>query len=125
VASHQPGGALGTAYGQLVEGLAALEAGGLAWVHSPALGFLTSSPAHLGTGLTVALRLRPTVLSPQEARRLAEAEGLRVRGVAGQDARLLELANSRVFGITEFQVVDGVYRAVGKLLEKDKKMTNG
>ena len=123
--SIQLGGNLGAVYGRLVDGLKALETAGLAWARSPSLGYLTFCPSNLGTTLRASVHMKSKALTEKEVGKMATTEELQVRGTGGEHTGsvggILDISNSRRLGPTEFVILQGVYRAVLKLIKEDNR----
>ena len=116
IVSLQTGGDLGAVYRRLVQGVAALEEAGLAWATSASLGHLTFCPSNLGTGLRASLSIRLHRLRGEELKEWGVLEGLEVKTSKSGE---VELFNSRRLGMTEYQIVHGLYTAVLRLLKLD------
>ena len=121
--SIQKGGNLGAVYGRLVDGLEALETAGLVWARSTSLGFLTFCPSNLGTTLRASVHLKAKALTEEKVKEMADKEELQVRGSKGEHTEsvggILDISNPRRLGPTEFVILQGVYRAVLKLIKED------
>ncbi len=86
------------------------------------LGFLTLSPAHLGTGLTVRVRLTLSRVDLEAARETLddeEGEGLEVEQITSENRNFLEISNRWCFGRTEKQILTKVSAGVNAVLRAD------
>ena len=108
--SQQPGGDLGSAYKRLVVGLAGLENGGLVWVRGDSMGYLTSDPASVGTGLRLGVVVQGA-RGHQVAKRVGQ-EGLQVQ----EQGREVEVYLQGRLGVTEIHSVKTFHRGMGRVL---------
>lgn len=93
----------------------------LAYAFSPELGFLTSCPTNVGTGLRVSLFLHlPGLVLTREIEKVmrgVHALGLLVRGVYGEGSEtkgnLFQISNRKTLGQSEAEIVE-VITGIGK-----------
>lgn len=97
--------------------------------YSEQLGFLTTCPTNLGTGLRASVMLFLPALSITNSINNLVATlnkvGLTVRGMFGEgtdaDAFMFQISNSQTLGLTEEQIISNVSSAVLKVCEKEKQ----
>ncbi len=94
------------------------------------LGFLTSCPTNLGTGLRASVMLHLPALSAygyiKNIAALMNKIGLTVRGIYGEGsearAHMYQLSNQVTLGITEEDALKKLRSAVGQIVEKERTM---
>lgn len=91
------------------------------------LGFITTCPSNLGTGLRASVMMfLPALTLTNSVTSLIEnlsKVGLTVRGQYGENSEangyLFQISNSQTLGLSEQQIVDNVKTAVEKICEKE------
>lgn len=110
IISMQPGGDLGQVFARLGRAVAALEQS-LDFAFDQRLGWLTSCPSNLGTGLRASVHLKLERLGADPKRLAQRAEGLRlqVRGVHGEHSAsvggVYDLSNKERLGLSEAEAM--------------------
>ena len=97
----------------------------LTFARSPGLGFLTYCPSNLGTTLRASVHISLPHATTATLKERAEPLGLQVRGAGGEHTDtevggVWDLSNVRRLGVTEAELVRGVYTAVDKLIQNSK-----
>ncbi len=125
IISMDRGGDIIGTYERLSRALAFLEKQ-LTFAHDPNLGYLTSCPSNLGTGMRAGVHLRlPNFQTQQELlHATAEEYNLQIRGSHGEKTEvqdgIVDISNRQRLGITEKQCIETLHRGVCAIIEKTK-----
>ena len=100
----------------------------LTFARNPSLGFLTYCPSNLGTTLRASVHISLPHVTTASLRDKAGPLGLQVRGAGGEHTDteaggVWDLSNVRRLGVTETELVRGVYSAVTKIIDEEEKLT--
>lgn len=111
------------AYCQLVEGYNELSSA-LPFSHSERLGYLSSCPTNLGTGLRASYHLElPKVSKSEKLDELCAELGLSVRGPQGENSPIgsdiIDVSNQVRLGVTESDILQLVNDGVSQLIKKE------
>jgi protein arginine kinase len=102
----------------------------LAYATSPQLGYLTTCPSNLGTGLRASALLHLPALAwldalPDVVRKVASVGGLTLRGLRGEESPLegpfLQLSNQLTLGRSEAELVANVETVARSLVEWERR----
>jgi protein arginine kinase len=102
----------------------------LGFARSERLGYLTSCPSNLGTGLRASVLLHLPALSwlealPEVVRKVARVGGMTLRGLHGEDSSLegsfLQLSNQVTLGRSEVELVKSVQHAAVSLIAWERQ----
>jgi len=94
----------------------------LKFAHDPKLGFLTSCPSNLGTGMRAGCHLYlPDFEAQQELiNKTAKTCNLQIRGTHGEKTEVLkgivDISNRQRLGITEKQCIETLHRGISAIL---------
>ncbi len=123
IISMEKGADLGRVFARLARALAVLEAR-LTFARSERLGYLTSCPTNLGTGMRASVHIRLVRLPEQEVQAIAEDHGLQVRGTHGEhtaaEGGVYDVSNKRRLGITEVEAVTQLAEGVSALIRAER-----
>lgn len=125
--SMQEGGDIGQVYKRLISAVTSLETS-LEFSHDDRLGFVTFCPSNLGTTLRASVHMRiPCVSRLSNFREICDKLHLQARGVHGEhtesEAGVYDISNKRRLGLTEIQLVMGMYNGVKDILKMEQEMT--
>ena len=96
---------------------------------SPNLGYLTSCPTNLGTGMRASVHIKiPKASQLPEFQQICDKYQIQPRGIhgehsesTGEDAGVYDISNKRRLGLSEVQCVQDMYDGVMKFLEIEKQ----
>ncbi len=99
------------------------------YAYSDDLGYITTSPSNLGTGLKVSTMLHLPILSMNkkiaEVMKLVEKNGLKLVGTRGVGIKTLgmiyQLSNSASLGITEQEIIEKLVNTTLKIIDMESK----
>lgn len=105
----------------------------LAYAYNEQLGYLTSCPTNIGTGLraSVMLHLPGLVLTKQIQRMITAATqlGLAVRGIYGEGTEaagnVFQLSNQLTLGYSEQEIVDNLTSVARQVVEQERNARKG
>ena len=127
--SLQPGLSLTTSLSVLMQTAAGLEST-LEFASSPELGYLTSCPSNLGTGLRASTLLHLPALAwfqalPEVASKVARVGELTLRGLHGEEslpqAAFLQLSNQVTLGRSEDELLEKVQSVTTSLVSWERR----
>lgn len=100
---------------------------GLDWMHNDRLGFLTSCPSNLGTGMSVTVDVRiPKLAASDDFREVCKALGVHARRKAGTTTDpTMEVSNLLRLGQSEVIIMDHVITCCQKLVEMELQLNQG
>ena len=92
-------------------------------------GYLTASPANVGTGLRASVMVHmPALSKTNNIRKILEATsnfGMNVRGVYGENSEstsdMYQISNKRTLGISEEEIVENLNSIVTKVIDQERK----
>ncbi len=122
IISMEKGSHLKRVFSRLVQALAELERR-LSFARSPRLGYLTSCPTNLGTGMRASVHVRLQRLPEEEIQAIALAHGLQVRGTHGEHTQaeggVYDVSNKRRLGITEVEALRQLEAGIRALIRAE------
>lgn len=101
-----------------------LQQDGHRFAYDPRLGYLTSWPSNLGTGLTVEVRVKLPLLEKTSGFKNF-CRQLRVQPRSSGTSGILDLSNTDRLGTSEVQQVNGVINGVQMLVDLETKLERG
>lgn len=92
-------------------------------------GYLTVSPANVGTGLRASVMVHmPALSKTNNIRKILEATsnfGMNIRGVYGENSEstsdMYQISNKRTLGISEEEIVENLNSIVTKVIDQERK----
>ena len=92
-------------------------------------GYLTASPANVGTGLRASVMVHmPALSKTNNIRKILEATsnfGMNIRGVYGENSEstsdMYQISNKRTLGISEEEIVENLNSIVTKIIDQERK----
>lgn len=101
----------------------------LGYSMSKKYGYLTASPANVGTGLRASVMVHmPALSKTNNIRKILEATsnfGMNIRGVYGENSEstsdMYEISNKRTLGISEEEIVENLNSIVTKVIDQERK----
>lgn len=123
---------LNTVFDRLHDALKVVESvKGLTFAVSPDVGWVTSCPTNLGTGMRASVHIQLPKLtkggSDVRAKQVCKPLGLSVRGMGGEHTAIGEdgtcdISPSRRFCITEAEIITALYTGIRMLTEEEAKV---
>jgi len=109
---------------------ASLKANGVSFAHSAHLGYITTCPTNLGTGLRASVHVKLPLLGKVAGfDKYAKGLGLQVRGQGGEKdyayTGVFDVSNRHRLGYSEVQLVQTMLDGIEKLIELEKKLEAG
>ena len=95
------------------------------FAHNDKLGYLSTCPTNLGTGMRASVHVSLPFLSPlkEEFDTISDQYGLQIRGIHGEHSSLkgnvFDISNRRRLGRSEVQLVEDLYLGLKALLDKE------
>lgn len=131
IISLQNGGNIAEVFKRLIDGVKAIESD-VPFARSERLGWITSSPDNLGTGIQASVFVKlPKLSAKPEFEKLCGDMKLRVQcaddGQNGQPTNgdaIYEISNKTSLGLTEFEAVKQMYDGVKQLIELEEQTNN-
>jgi len=107
-----------------------LKASGLGFAHTPHLGYITTCPTNLGTGLRASVHVKLPLLGKVPGfQKYATSLGLQVRGQGGEKdysyTGVFDVSNRFRLGYSEVVLVQTMLDGIAKLIELEKKLEKG
>ena len=101
----------------------------LGYSMSKKYGYLTASPANVGTGLRASVMVHmPALSKTNNIRKILEAIsnfGMNIRGVYGENSEstsdMYQISNKRTLGISEEEIVENLNSIVTKIIDQERK----
>ena len=101
----------------------------LGYSMSKKYGYLTASPANVGTGLRASVMVHmPALSKTNNIRKILEATsnfGMNIRGVYGENSEstsdMYQISNKRTLGISEEEIVENLNSIVTKVIDQERK----
>lgn len=134
IVSTAKGGDVQGVFTRLTEAVWALETSlgdqGYKFVEDSRLGFLTTSPANIGTGLRASVFLKLVRLGRQAGfsaflKRLRLEANAEYEGTDKNYTGIFTIANSQSLGKSEVNLINIMIQGVGQLIELEKRLENG
>ena len=103
----------------------------LPFAHDDHLGYITSCPTNLGTGLRASVHIALPKLSQQKDRfqAIADKYSVQIRGAHGEhtetDDGIFDISNRRRLGISEADLVQDMYNGVKAMAEAEIELGGG
>lgn len=93
----------------------------------PKLGYLTTCPTNLGTGMRASVHIKiPKLSAEPNFKEVCADLGLSIRGVHGEHSEseggVYDISNKRRLGITEREIYEELYNGVKKLIELESSL---
>ena len=126
IISMQRGGMLGDVYRRLREGVDELSQS-LDFLHDARLGYLTSCPTNLGTGMRASVHIHLPRLHCEAERltSIVEDHCLQLRGLHGehssQEGGVYDISNRRRLGVDEAQCLSDLEKGIMCMLEYERR----
>ena len=95
------------------------------FAHTDKLGYLTSCPTNLGTGMRASVHVSLPFLGQDKLmfEDIAKEYGLQIRGIHGEHSEssdhVYDVSNKRRLGRSEVQLIEDMYLGIQALLEKE------
>lgn len=130
IISMQNGHNIREVFERLCRGAAAIEAL-LPFARDDHLGYITSCPTNLGTGLRASVHIALPKLCKDKARfqAIADKYNVQIRGIHGEhtetDDGVFDISNRRRLGISEAQLVQDMYDGVKAMAEAEIELGGG
>ena len=127
IISMEKGGKIAETFNRLCILLSALEKN-IAFSFDPHLGYLTSCPTNLGTGIRAGVHIRLPALNGNKELlfKLADSFNLQVRGTRGEktdvENYIFDLSNRQRLGITEKQCIKNLHRGISAIIALEKQL---
>jgi len=91
------------------------------------LGYLSSCPTNLGTGMRASVHIKIPLASAQpEFKTICEQHHIQPRGIHGEHSEtaggVYDISNKRRLGLSEVQCVQDMFEGVKKLIDLEKKL---
>ena len=125
IISMQQGGNIHEVFSRLCLAVGELERS-VPFLYDKQLGYLTSCPTNLGTAMRASVHIKLPNLSAQMDlfRQITEQYQLQIRGVHGEHSEsedgIFDISNRRRLGVTEVELVQGLYDGVVALIQQEK-----
>lgn len=101
------------------------------FAHTDKLGYLTSCPTNLGTGMRASVHVSLPFLGQDKEmfEDIAKQYGLQIRGIHGEHSEssdhVYDISNKRRLGRSEVQLIEDMYLGIQALLEKEYLIREG
>lgn len=130
IISMQNGGDIAEVFERLARASAAIEKVAK-FAHTDHLGYITTCPTNLGTGMRASVHVKLPHLCKDKVKfeNIAKEFNVQIRGVHGEHSEsedgIFDVSNKRRLGYSEVQCVTDMYNGVKKMIEEDKNMEEG
>jgi len=103
---------------------------GMKFAHSPTVGYVTSCPTNLGTGMRASVHMKCPNLTKDgtdaACKAVCKPLGLSVRGLGGEHTPIgadgtVDISPSARFCITEAQIITALYKGISNLKKEEDK----
>jgi len=127
IISMQPGGNIKQVFERLERASIAIEKVNK-FAHNDHLGYITTCPTNLGTGLRASIHVKLPLLSKDDARfkDIAAKNNVQIRGIHGEhsqdDSGIFDVSNLRRLGFSEYDCVQDMYNGVKAMVEAEKEL---
>lgn len=129
IISMQPGADIGAVFTRLSKACTQIEKVAK-FAHDNHLGYVTSCPSNLGTGLRASVHIHLPHLgkNKQEFEALAEKLQVQIRGANGEhtetDDHIYDISNRRRLGTSEVELVQVMYNGVKALIKRELELAS-
>ncbi len=102
--------------------------GSLSFLYDNHLGYITSCPTNLGTALRASVHIKlPNLANDMKMfKQLTDEHFLQIRGIHGEHSEsndaIFDISNKRRLGITEVELIRGLYDGIMVLITKEKEL---
>ena len=129
IISMQNGGDIGAVFARLCKAVNAMNSK-FEFQRTDNLGYLSSCPTNLGTGMRASVHIKIPLASAQpEFKTICEEHYIQPRGIHGEHSEtaggVYDISNKRRLGLSEVQCVQDMFEGVKKLIELEKKLEAG
>ncbi len=128
IISMQKGGDIYTVFARLCNAVSELS-GSLSFLYDNHLGYITSCPTNLGTALRASVHIKlPNLANDMKMfKQLTDEHFLQIRGgIHGEHSEsndaIFDISNKRRLGITEVELIRGLYDGIMVLITKEKEL---
>jgi len=127
IISMQPGSDIREVFERLARGVTEVEKVAK-FAHDDHLGYITSCPTNLGTGMraSVHIKLPKLAKSKDEFEKIAEKYFVQIRGAHGEhtetDDGVFDISNMRRLGRSEVELVQDMYNGVKAMIKREKEL---
>lgn len=126
IMSMQKGADIAAVFNRLKSGLEHINSK-IEFAFDPKLGYLTTCPTNLGTGMRASVHIRIPLLSAEPNFKEVCADlGLSIRGIHGEhsdsEGGVYDISNKRRLGITEREIYQELYEGVQKLIQLESEL---
>ncbi len=127
IISMEKGGKISEAFNRLCIFLTALEKN-IVFSFDPHLGFLTSCPTNIGTGIRAGVHIKLPALNENKELlfKLTDSFNLQIRGTRGEKTgvknSVFDISNSQRLGITEKQCIQNLHKGLSEIIALEKQL---
>ena len=126
IISMQNGGDIGAVFARLCKAVNAMNSK-FEFQRTDNLGYLSSCPTNLGTGMRASVHIKIPLASAQpEFKTICEEHFIQPRGIHGEHSEtaggVYDISNKRRLGLSEVQCVQDMFEGVKKLIDLEKKL---
>lgn len=126
IMSMQKGADIAAVFNRLAKGLGHIDQN-ITFAYDPKLGYLTTCPTNLGTGMRASVHIKiPKLSAEPNFKEVCADLGLSIRGVHGEHSEseggVYDISNKRRLGITEREIYLELYNGVKKLIELESSL---
>ena len=127
IISMQPGSDIREVFERLSRGIAGIEKEAK-FAQDEHLGYITSCPTNLGTGLRASVHIRLPKLGnkKEEFEAIAAKYQVQIRGAHGEhsetDDHVYDISNLRRLGLSEVNLVQDMYNGVKAMIKREKEL---
>lgn len=127
IISMQPGSDIREVFERLARGVSAIEKEAK-FAHDDHLGYITSCPSNLGTGLRASVHIRLPKLGNQKDKfqAIADKYYVQIRGAHGEHSEtadhVYDISNIRRLGHSEVDLVQDMYNGVKAMIDAEKSL---
>ena len=132
IISMEKGSDIGSVFSRLCRAVNEIDKQ-LGFQHTPELGYLSSCPTNLGTGMRASVHVKiPKAAERSDFQSVCDKYQIQPRGIhgehsvsTGEDVGVYDISNRRRLGLSEVQCVQDMYDGVKALLDIEKSPTQG
>lgn len=129
IISMQKGGDIGAVFLRLAKAVNELRKL-LGFQYSPNLGYLSSCPTNLGTGMRASVHIKiPNAAAHADFKKICDENDIQARGIHGEHSEsaggVYDISNKRRLGQSEVECVQDMHRGVKKLIELEESLAGG
>ena len=126
IISMQKGGDIGAVFSRLATAVNELSEK-LGFQYSPNLGYLSSCPTNLGTGMRASVHIKiPNAVAHADFKKICDENKIQARGIHGEHSEssggVYDISNVRRLGLSEVECVQDMYNGVKKLIELERSL---